>query len=800
MIKSKSKKWLGTRGNSSFHVWAVRLLTCAALLVGTARAAEDVYLEVTVTNAAGTVHGDRITVNGDTRSATNNTAPSPGTLFVLTNSMNRAKTNLYNQIALWPFANLSLEDISSNRFRLYRFDGAISFSFAGSWATGVLVTNISGTNRIAVDVPPSVFDADTRREVGSGVVDWLFYGTNFVGPLWPAFTNYVNTSSLQAMTNKNLWASTNRGGESTNFHHLRHVMMSGKGAPTNQARLYFGTNDGPPWIGYLAPGTNGYLSLFKTNGAAYFPSDDFVPADEMILSWLDLKNIFATRDASFYDTVNQWNTINQWLSGTNYFATHLAVHAGLDATGRVVHVQTNRSHYSWVGNLSILGTNGTSSLTNVTIYAQLAIITNLQAQGGWSAGMTHSNGTYRGVQSFYDENVFKSGAGIAFNQKTITTVANGRNTINIGTNTFIYISGSPSAPWSLGGIDGWHAEYSVDGGVIFIYFGTGQDVTITDEDGGEPFSWKRIKTLNGGDSRSSGNALGFAVYDQGIERWLFGWINRGAGTQSGVQATNAIAFLEGLGTNTSFHASSTNRVPVTIHQLTNSWTNLLEIKSSAGVPLFQVMSNGVVTLNSNVTANGVWLNSFASPAAKQFAMFHSGSVVTNSKASLTNDSFSDVKVVGQTNRQVMAWDAAGGYWTNVNTWGGVMEFFNAPTLNPAASTTYYYNHNSALTTTYDLVKLRVVKACRIKRVELKVRVSGTLASSQTVSHYIRINDTTDVAQIDTTYDAANREVGVDVDQVLAKGDFIAPKQVTPAWSPTPTSTQVRWTVYLEESP
>lgn len=124
----------------------------------------------------------------------------------------------------------------------------------------------------------------------------------------------------------------------------------------------------------------------------------------------------------------------------------------------------------------------------------------------------------------------------------------------------------------------------------------------------------------------------------------------------------------------------------------------------------------------------------------------------------------------------------------------------AANVNPPDATTLLRGGDllAASTETYDQVKVEVPKAGTIKRVSLKVRVSGTLGSGETVSHYIRLNDTTDVGQIDTTYDAATRNVvNTSVSQAVVAGDFIALKIVGPTWATNPTN--VRWycLVYIE---
>lgn len=121
--------------------------------------------------------------------------------------------------------------------------------------------------------------------------------------------------------------------------------------------------------------------------------------------------------------------------------------------------------------------------------------------------------------------------------------------------------------------------------------------------------------------------------------------------------------------------------------------------------------------------------------------------------------------------------------------------------NPADSTTYYFGADlvaGIVNTTYSLARIEIPKAGTIKRFFLKVRVTGTLGTTETVTHYVRLNDTTDVAQIDTTYDATSKDAtNTSVSQAVSAGDFIAVKIVCPAWATNPTSVRIYAVVYIE---
>jgi hypothetical protein len=126
-------------------------------------------------------------------------------------------------------------------------------------------------------------------------------------------------------------------------------------------------------------------------------------------------------------------------------------------------------------------------------------------------------------------------------------------------------------------------------------------------------------------------------------------------------------------------------------------------------------------------------------------------------------------------------------------------FGNPLGFSPADATTYYAGLVSAeASTTYAHVKLKIPKAGTVKRWDLKVRPRTVTGTGETVSHYLRLNDATDFGQIDTTYDAANKEAAATgLSQAVAAGDDIALKIVAPTWATNPTGVQILAVVYIE---
>ena len=117
----------------------------------------------------------------------------------------------------------------------------------------------------------------------------------------------------------------------------------------------------------------------------------------------------------------------------------------------------------------------------------------------------------------------------------------------------------------------------------------------------------------------------------------------------------------------------------------------------------------------------------------------------------------------------------------------------------SSSTTYYVGGfmGAPNATSFSNAAVRVPKTGTIKSVFIKVRMN-TVASSQTVNHYIRINNSTDCAQIQGSYDTNPFSGSVDnVNQTVNAGDMIALKIVCPSWTTEPTGVWYYCAVYIE---
>lgn len=144
----------------------------------------------------------------------------------------------------------------------------------------------------------------------------------------------------------------------------------------------------------------------------------------------------------------------------------------------------------------------------------------------------------------------------------------------------------------------------------------------------------------------------------------------------------------------------------------------------------------------------------------------------------------------------LALDAIAGYQIRGGT---------SVSLAPADSTIYYFGGSTSVTiathTTYDNIKLKIFRAGTITSIWWRILI-GTNGSNEAVSHYLRLNGTTDTSLSTTeTYDpGANTAkefsyTGLSI--AVAVGDYIAFKVATPAWATNPTLVSADLSLFIQ---
>ena len=130
--------------------------------------------------------------------------------------------------------------------------------------------------------------------------------------------------------------------------------------------------------------------------------------------------------------------------------------------------------------------------------------------------LTVTNITAYGGSVFAKTNTFPAGSDIAFGRYALTTLANGANSITVGTNTFVEVSG-PTAAFTINGITG---SPNRDGKTIIIVNQTTYNMTIAHDSGTEPTAANRIYTMTGADRATTGNGAAMLIYSSSASRWI----------------------------------------------------------------------------------------------------------------------------------------------------------------------------------------------------------------------------------------------------------------------------------------
>lgn len=680
------KKAAGSRGRSPFAaggIFALLLLMCCS---GAAIAADvQVEVTVTVTNAAGiNTNGTcTLTVISDTRTATNLVSSSPSTLFLGTNAMLPAKTNLYQHLRLYPFGagptRLTLFDVSTNSFKLRgQPNQTVSASVAGSWGTVVLTTNAI-TNFNDVVTPYTYYSLASLTNVSSGLVEFFQFATNSVGNGLRAFTNLIDRISHQVMSNKTIRTSTNYGGVIDGTFLTNIVCFHGSNgtltAMTIQASTYSGfiasmTNgtlysNALHWVRftnalaihgtvhqlsnglYIGPTLTNPVTLHLVNYGNAIQSDGTGANSFQIGSNAQATGLrsLAGGNSAFSsgedgmawgnystNTATSGTAVGQLTLVTGEFGTALGYGAnatnygtaagagasageqgsafGRDAiAGEFAAAFGDSAEATAYGAVAIRGAasainamsiGGTASHSNSAAIgpadhtgATPETTTTNQIQLGTPAHVVSMPGFYQGTASNLvtapnNTNVIKGD--LSTPRSANTSIANGANTVNMGTNIVVDLAGSPSAAgWSVDGIKLGVVDPR-DGQRLWLRNGTGYDGHFVHNSGLEPTAAYRISTATQTNIVFTNRACAELIYFASAARWILWTVFDGY--QLTATATNAVNWLDGQATNLIARATigGTN---LTVPALTGSAQPTFQVVRTNGGLAFGVDSNGV---------------------------------------------------------------------------------------------------------------------------------------------------------------------------------------------------------------
>lgn len=151
-------------------------------------------------------------------------------------------------------------------------------------------------------------------------------------------------------------------------------------------------------------------------------------------------------------------------------------------------------------------------------------------------------------------------------------------------------------------------------------------------------------------------------------------------------------------------------------------------------------------------------------------------------------------------RWAMFVPVSGEGWVRTAPSGYSLQFLSAQD-NPADATTYYFGAwaGTQWTSLANRRYVYVPRSGRIKAVYFSVFISGTLATSEMGTLSVRLNDTTDTIVSSAVTFTANQQVfsKTDLSIVVAAGDTLLLKLVTPTWVTNPTAASISATVWIE---
>jgi len=421
-------------------------------------AAEIVTATISITNTAGTTNGQAITVNGNVRTWTNSVY-SPASMILTNETSAGAATNLFNQVASFPYPGLTLSRTTSTNVVLKSApDFTLTVALSAGWGKVDYVTN-NTTAATVVRVPPSVETNPVRTNVASGLALWLGdnSSTNPIPQSAPSFAQFLGTSNSQTIYGNKTIVGT--------------LLVS------NRAGIFeIGVISATNFTGRAGNLTNGNWYTGAVTDAVY-------------------------TNGAFYGAQVFWGSVD--IAGGGLSFAGYASNIGADDEKFTIHAET--------------------SAYNVYLGSMLGLIDGVTAHQGYfsnslyAGSITTSNLTVAGPSTFSKTNNFPAGSDIAFGRYANTSLANGGNAaVLVGTNVFMEVSG-PSAAFSIAGLNG---APNRDGKLVVIVNQTGFDMTIAHQSGTDPTAANRIITMTGADRTTTGNGSWIGMYSSAASRWI----------------------------------------------------------------------------------------------------------------------------------------------------------------------------------------------------------------------------------------------------------------------------------------
>lgn len=476
----------------------MRKLLAAFLLMAAviAAPAQSFYTAIIETTNV-TQTGNALTNNGAVAIFTN--AQSATTILTNLASAAAASTNIWAHISLnrprYPGQNVSPKT-NATSVTLYSAQ-PILIGILGTWGYVTYYTNagVDGYSpRLPFSTLPLTESTNQATDITTGLKysthlaetnsqwlgNFLSLGVSFGGIIQTAVTEKVfwkfqgtNSGRIYGGGYANATGFTNVDAQRINFKHFAN-RDAAENLGGGQMIFYDHETNA---ISAIRAGTNGVPGLYDAGGGLLWNNDHYAVPIGTLLSGPQLLNVASALEyfplltgiPAIGRGSNNWSGPNYWSNSSNNFA------AGFTASYSISTSSTNIGGYQ----------------TNTT-----------------SDGLSSSNNLFKGT------NVFRGD--VSFERADITTVAAGNNRLNVGTNVFIRITGSPGAAWTLVGIEGGNRN----GKLLKIYFNTGFNVTVGHQAGTETVAENRIISLTAADQTSALDGAAEFIYDAGQSRWV----------------------------------------------------------------------------------------------------------------------------------------------------------------------------------------------------------------------------------------------------------------------------------------
>ena len=466
---------------------------------------------ITVTNTGGTVNGETITVNSDTRTWTNSVS-FPATQIFTNSAIGGCATNLFNAVSAAPFLNLASASLTNGiTLTTVQPNGPLSVSLSSGWGLVVLSTNFL-TSAQVVRVPFSVEYSTNQTYIASALAQGLESSTYGLSATAPFGSNYVNVTQPQTITGRKTfiqptltnalsWSSTNSNPISTN-----------------------GINYGNA---FSSPGTNFHSEQFglgavaSSNNASAFGAGSWAGSDSAtaIGSSANATGSGSTSLGSGAQSLALQSIavgVSSLAEGVKSVALgHQATAVGNKSTAIGDSASTGNAD-----NSTAIGQGATAGYTNSTAIGQGASTTATNQLMLGQAGQTVlAPGVFQAGSIsnavFSSTNAFPAGSDISFGRSPLSSLANGNNAdIPVGTNVFIEVSG-PSSAFTINGIAGGR-----DGKLLYILNRTGFNLTIAHDSGVDATPANRIYCLTAADKTVTGNSAATLIYNANNSRWI----------------------------------------------------------------------------------------------------------------------------------------------------------------------------------------------------------------------------------------------------------------------------------------